>query len=171
MNYANIKYLDIADGTGLRTSLYVSGCTNNCPGCFNKEAQDFNYGELFTREIEDRIIKSIDQPYVLGLTLLGGDPLEPSNADALYSFVCRFRDIYHNTKTIWVYSGYTYDYIMSLDDTDSRKMLVSLCDIMVDGRFVEELKDITLKFRGSSNQRIIDIHKSTPGSIVIADKV
>ena len=167
MNYAKIKYLDIADGTGLRTSLYVSGCTNNCPGCFNKEAQDFNYGNEFTRDIEDQIIKSVDLKYVDGITLLGGDPLEYKNAEALYGFICRFRNIYHNTKSIWLYSGYTYDFIMNLNDDDPRKLLLNLCDVMVDGLFVEKLKDITLKFRGSSNQRIIDINKSTLGNVVL----
>lgn len=156
MNYAGIITDDIANGTGIRTSLFVSGCRNNCPGCFNKEQQNFSYGELFTEKIEDEIINSISD-YHAGITLLGGDPLEPENAEGLMSLVKKFRERFSDTKTIWIYTGYTYEDILALDQ-DKRKELLLMCDTLVDGRYIDELHDITLKFKGSSNQRIINIH-------------
>jgi len=157
MNYAGIITDDIANGTGIRTSLFVSGCRNNCPGCFNKEQQNFSYGELFTEKIEDEIISSISD-YHAGITLLGGDPLEPENAEGLMSLVKKFRERFNNTKTIWIYTGYTYEDVLDLDSQDKRKELLLMCDTLVDGRYIDELHDITLKFKGSSNQRIINIH-------------
>lgn len=160
MNYAGIITDDIANGTGIRTSLFVSGCRNNCPGCFNKEQQNFTYGEVFTEKIEDEIISSISD-FHAGLTLLGGDPMEPENAAGLLNLVKKFRDKfgYNNIKkTIWIYTGYIYDEIYKLEDEDPRKKLLLECDIIVDGRYVESLHDITLKFKGSKNQRIIIIH-------------
>lgn len=157
MNYAGIITDDIANGTGIRTSLFVSGCRNNCPGCFNKEQQNFSYGELFTEKIEDEIISSISD-YHAGITLLGGDPLEPENAEGLMSLVKKFRERFSDTKTIWIYTGYTYEDILALDSQDYRKQLLLMCDTLVDGRYIDELHDITLKFKGSSNQRIINVH-------------
>ncbi len=157
MNYAGIITDDIANGTGIRTSLFVSGCRNNCPGCFNKEQQNFSYGELFTEKIEDEIISSISD-YHAGITLLGGDPLEPENAEGLMSLVKKFRERFSDTKTIWIYTGYTYEDVLDLDSQDKRKELLLMCDTLVDGRYIDELHDITLKFKGSSNQRIINIH-------------
>ena len=157
MNYAGIITDDIANGDGIRTSLFVSGCRNNCPGCFNKEQQNFSYGELFTEKIEDEIINSISD-YHAGITLLGGDPLEPENAEGLMSLVKKFRERFSDTKTIWIYTGYTYEDILALDSQDYRKQLLLMCDTLVDGRYIDELHDITLKFKGSSNQRIINIH-------------
>ena len=165
MNYGGIIYNDIANGPGIRTSLFVSGCRNNCPGCFNKEVQDFNYGFEFTEEIEDIIINSVNDEYHDGITILGGDPMEPENAERLLSFVEKFKNVYGNSKTIWLYTGYTYEYL--LDTCDSRFKLLNLIDIVVDGPFIESLKDITLKFKGSSNQRIINTQKSCKKNIIL----
>ena len=156
MNYAGIIKDDIANGTGIRTSLFVSGCRNNCPGCFNKGAQDFSYGYEFTEEVANDILDSISD-YHDGITLLGGDPLEPENAEVLLPFIEEYRDRFNYRKSIWLFTGYTLEYILALDDNDPRKKLVLLVDILVDGPFIESLKDITLKFRGSSNQRIISV--------------
>lgn len=147
MNYAEIKKFDIANGEGVRTSLFVSGCTHHCKGCFNQVAWDFNYGKLFTKEVEDDIIKSLEPDYIQGLSLLGGEPLEPQNIKVLLPFIKRVKSIYPN-KDIWCYTGYTYE------DLNCKKFL-SYINVLVDGEFVEELKDISLKFRGSSNQRVI----------------
>ena len=147
MNYAEIKKFDIANGEGVRTSLFVSGCTHHCKGCFNQVAWDFNYGKLFTKEVEDDIIKSLEPDYIQGLSLLGGEPLEPQNIEVLLPFIKRVKSIYPN-KDIWCYTGYTYE------DLNCKEFL-SYINVLVDGEFVEELKDISLKFRGSSNQRVI----------------
>ena len=161
MNYANIKYNDIANGEGIRTSLFVSGCRNNCPGCFNKEAQDFNCGEEFTDEIMDKIINSVDDKYHDGITLLGGDPMEPENAEVLCRLAEKFKKKYGDTKTIWCYTGYIYESINALDTSDYRHKLLSFIDILVDGPFIEAEKDITLRFKGSRNQRIIKLNSIT----------
>lgn len=158
MNYANIKYNDIANGPGIRTSLFVSGCRNNCPGCFNKDAQNFNYGNEFTDDIQNEIIKSIESPHYSGITILGGEPMEPENAKELVKFVNKFKSIYKN-KTIWLFSGYKYEFLR--DTGDDRSKLLSLVDVIVDGPFIEELKDVSLCFRGSSNQRIIEVSSGT----------
>lgn len=150
MNYAEIKKFDIANGEGVRTSLFISGCTHHCKGCFNQIAWDFNYGKLFTIEVEDDIIKSLEPDYIQGLSLLGGEPLESQNIEVLLPFIKRVKSIYPN-KDIWCYTGYTYEDL-------SCKEFLSYINVLVDGEFVEELKDISLKFRGSSNQRIIRLH-------------
>ena len=157
MNYANIKYNDIADGEGIRTSLFVSGCTHHCKGCFNEEAWDFNYGKPFTSEVEDRILESLKPSYIAGLTLLGGEPFEPANQRVLVPFLKRVREQLPD-KNIWCYSGYLYDVDMQPGGkvhTDVTDEILSYIDVLVDGEFVEELKDITLLFRGSRNQRLI----------------
>lgn len=154
MNYANIKYNDIANGYGVRTSLFVSGCRNNCPNCFNKEAQDFNYGKEFTEDIAKKIIDSVKEPQYKGISILGGEPMEPENAKDLVKFVKNFRSIYSDSKSIWLYTGYIYENILNYND--ARSELAELVDIIVDGPFIESKKSIILQFRGSSNQRIID---------------
>ena len=157
MNYANIKYNDIADGEGIRTSLFVSGCTHHCKGCFNEEAWDFNYGKPFTSEVEDRILESLKPSYIAGLTLLGGEPFEPENQPEVARLMRRAKETYPN-KDIWCYSGYLYDVDMQPGGkvhTDVTDEILSYIDVLVDGEFVEELKDITLLFRGSRNQRLI----------------
>ncbi|MCM1131292.1 MAG: anaerobic ribonucleoside-triphosphate reductase activating protein [Roseburia sp.] len=158
MNYATIKKYDIANGLGVRVSLFVSGCTHHCKNCFNAVAWDFNYGKLFTKEVEDEIITALKQPMITGLTLLGGEPMEPQNQRVLYEFLKRVKKEVPN-KDIWCYTGYTLETDLlegkvHLDITDD---ILSMIDVLVDGKFVEELKDITLKFRGSSNQRVIDL--------------
>lgn len=169
MNYANIKYNDIANGEGVRVSLFVSGCTHHCKNCFNKETWDFNYGRPFDKSVEDEIIKNLEPDYINGLTLLGGEPMEPANQQGLLNFVKRVKAIYPN-KTIWCYSGYLFDKELLQPSrafcTWTRELL-SYIDILVDGEFVEELKDITLRFKGSSNQRIIDVQESLKNNCVV----
>lgn len=172
MNYANIKYNDIANGEGVRTSLFVSGCTHHCKGCFNSEAWDFNYGKPFDKEIEDAIIESLAPEHINGLTLLGGEPMEPANQIGLLPFLKRVKATYPN-KTIWCYSGYLFDKELlspSRAHIPQTKELLSLIDILVDGKFVLELKDITLRFKGSSNQRVIDVKKSLKEGKVVLSK-
>lgn len=169
MNYAEIKYLDIANGPGIRTSLFVSGCNHHCEGCFNKEAQDFNYGKPFTKKVEDEIIKSLRN----GLTVLGGEPMEIANAKALAPFLERVRDIKPEIS-IWVYSGFTLEELLNRKDEELTitKRVLNNVDILVDGRFVQALKSIRLQFRGSSNQRVIDIKKTfAKGEIVQWEKL
>ena len=162
MNYAEIKICDIANGVGVRTSLFVSGCRHHCPGCFNPEAQDFSYGKPFTREIEDEIIQSLSPAYVQGLTLLGGEPMEPENQQVLLPFLRRVREAYPH-KSIWLYSGFTWEQLAqgpSRGCTDVTPELLGLLDVLVDGPFVLEKKNISLRFRGSENQRLIDMPKT-----------
>ncbi len=168
MNYAAVKTTDIANGLGVRTSLFVSGCRRHCRGCFNAQAWDFDYGEPFTKEIEDRIIESLRPYYTHGLTLLGGEPMEPENQRALYPFLLRFRKELPD-KNIWCYTGFTLERDLLPGDNGGETPninsprcevtdgLLSLIDILVDGEFIEEQKSLTLDFRGSANQRIIDM--------------
>lgn len=171
MNYAEIKYCDIANGLGCRTVLFVSGCRNHCKGCFQPETWAFDYGEAFTEEIKQKILESLAPAYVQGLTLLGGDPFEEENQEALLPFVRVVKKQYPN-KDIWAYTGYVYDTDLiegGRKHTENTDELLSMIDILVDGPFVEELKDITLKFKGSSNQRVIDLKKTREtGKIIIA---
>ena len=164
MNYATIKWYDIANGEGVRISLFVSGCTHHCKNCFNQVAWDFNYGQPFDEEIEQKILKELDSDYIAGLSLLGGEPLEPQNQRALLPFIQKVKALYPN-KPIWCYTGYTLDeasgqLTQSGKNTPDTKQLIQLFDVLIDGAFVEELKDIRLKFRGSSNQRVIDVQKT-----------
>ncbi|MBQ8343105.1 MAG: anaerobic ribonucleoside-triphosphate reductase activating protein [Clostridia bacterium] len=164
MHYATIKWTDIANGEGVRISLFVSGCTHRCKNCFNEIAWDFSYGEYFGEETQDQIIKELGSGYIAGLSLLGGEPLEPQNQAALYPFVKRVRETYPN-KTIWCYTGFVLDEKSGTlkethKNTEVTKALISLFDVLVDGAYIEELKDIRLKFRGSSNQRVIDVQKT-----------
>lgn len=164
MHYGNIKPVDIANGEGIRVSLFVSGCTHHCKNCFNPETWDFNYGNNFTKEVEDQIIKYLEADFIKGLTLLGGEPMEPQNQKALLPFLKRIREKFGESKNIWSYTGFVYDKDLvsggrvHTEDTDS---LLSLIDVLVDGPFVESLKNLSLKFRGSSNQRVIDLKKTT----------
>jgi len=163
MYYGNIKLNDIANGEGIRVSLFVSGCTNHCKECFNPETWNFEYGKPFTLETEQYIIDNLKSDYVNGLTLLGGEPFEPKNQQALLSFVKRVRKECP-TKTIWAYSGFRLDDELLMPGAyphcEYTIELLGLIDILVDGRFDRDLRDITLKFRGSRNQRIIDVKKS-----------
>ena len=162
MNFAEIKNYDIANGEGVRVSLFVSGCRRHCKGCFNAMTWDFGYGKPFTAETEEYLLQQLAPDYIAGLTLLGGDPFEPENQRALYPFVKKVRERYPQ-KNIWCYTGYTYEkgsLKESEVQTEVTRNFISLLDVLVDGRFEEELKDIRLKFRGSSNQRIIDVKQS-----------
>ncbi len=162
MKYGEIKNCDIANGEGVRISLFVSGCTHHCKGCFNAETWDFNYGKSFTEEVEDKILEDLKPAYIAGLTLLGGEPFEPVNQRVLVDFVRRVREQYPK-KTIWCYTGYTFDTDLAAGGRahcECTAELLGMLDVLVDGEFVEEQKDITLVFKGSSNQRIIDVQKS-----------
>ena len=164
MNYATIKWTDIANGEGVRISLFVSGCTHHCKNCFNQIAWDFSYGEPFDSAVEEKILKELDSSYIAGLTLLGGEPMEPSNQAALLPFIKRVRAQFPQ-KSIWCYTGCILDVSTGLltdhhKNTEQTKELISLFDVLVDGPYVEELKNIRLKFRGSSNQRVIDVKKT-----------
>lgn len=162
MYYGEIKNCDIANGEGVRVTLFVSGCTNHCKNCFQPQTWDFCYGQPFTAETEDYLLSLLSPVYINGLTLLGGEPFEPENQRALAPFLRRVRQMYPD-KTIWGFSGFTYEELTS-DGTHPRcevtDEMLSLLDVLVDGRFVEELKDLTLRFRGSSNQRLIDLNAS-----------
>ena len=171
MNYCTVKTCDIANGEGVRTSLFVSGCTNHCEECFQPQTWDFNYGEPFTREVEDMIIESIKPYYVNGLTLLGGEPFEPANQKELVPFLRRVKAECPD-KNIWCFTGLTLDRELWQEGSYPRceytDEMLSMIDVLVDGRFVKALYDISLRFRGSSNQRIIDMKKTLrSGEIVL----
>ena len=165
---ADYKPFNFVDGEGVRCSLYVSGCLFDCPGCYNLAAQNFNYGKVYTQELEDKIIDDLSQSYVQGLTLLGGEPF--LNTWVCLKLINRVRKEFGNKKDIWSWSGYTWDELMQ--ETPDKKEMLSKIDILVDGRFLESKKDLTLQFRGSSNQRIIDVQKSLKADkVVIWDKL
>ena len=162
MNYANIKWYDVANGPGVRVSLFVSGCRNHCKNCFNPETWDFDYGQPFTEEVEDKILKAMEPDYIKGFTLLGGDPFEPENCAALVPFMKRMRKLYPE-KSVWCFTGYDYERDLltgKKGDAETVLKLLRTLDVLVDGRFVEELKNLNLRFRGSSNQRIISVKES-----------
>ena len=162
MNYAGIKYCDIANGTGCRTVLFVSGCRNACKGCFQPQTWDFGYGEPFDEKVQEEVLKSLEPDYITGITVLGGEPFEPENQKELVPFMRKVVARYPN-KNVWAFTGYIYDKDLvaggrrHTEDTDE---LLSMIDVLVDGPFQEEKKDITLKFRGSSNQRILDLKET-----------
>lgn len=162
MNYGAVKKLDIANGPGLRVSLFVSGCTHHCPGCFNPETWNFDYGRPFTQETEAELLSMLDSSYIDGLSLLGGEPFEPANQEGLLPLLRKVKSTYPE-KTIWCYTGYTLEQDL-LNPSRARCQytdeMLSLIDVLVDGEFVESKKNIRLKFRGSENQRVIDLKKS-----------
>lgn len=170
MNYCEIKKNDIANGYGVRTTLFVSGCTNHCKNCFQPQTWDFNYGNPFSEDVQNDIIASLEPYYINGLTLLGGEPFEPSNQRALLPFLHKVRETYPN-KDIWCFTGFTLDGELWRDGSYPRcevtDEMLSLIDVLVDGRFVEELKDISLRFRGSSNQRLIDLKETLKQNKII----
>ena len=162
MNYATIKKHDVANGTGIRVSLFVSGCTHRCKGCFNPEAWDFQYGSAYTDETENEILQALAPSYIKGLSLLGGEPFEPQNQPALLKLCQRVKRELPN-KTIWCYTGYDYEKDIlagKLGNHEITDGLIHLIDVLVDGEFVEAKKDLKLRFKGSSNQRIIDVPES-----------
>jgi anaerobic ribonucleoside-triphosphate reductase activating protein len=165
---ASYKPFNFVDGEGVRCSLYVSGCLFNCPGCYNKIAQNFHFGHPYTQELEDQIIKDMSESYVQGLTLLGGEPF--LNTQVCIQLCKRVRKEFGHDKDIWSWTGYKWDELMK--ESDDKLELLSLLDILVDDRFMLDKKDLTLQFRGSSNQRIIDVPKSlAQDEVVIWDKL
>ena len=172
MNYAEIKYCDVANGPGVRTSLFVSGCSHHCPGCFNEIAWDFNYGKPFTQDTIDSIIESLKPDYIQGLTLLGGEPFEYSNQKGLLPLVRQVREVLPQ-KDIWCFTGFVFDKDI-IENMCKRwketNELLSYIDVLVDGRFVEELKNLNLKFKGSENQRTILVNESLKsGNVILYD--
>ena len=166
MNYATIKNCDIANGPGVRVSLFVSGCTHRCPGCFNEVAWDFDYGQPFTQDTIDTILNMLKPDYIQGLTLLGGEPFEPRNQAAVVELLRQVKAAYPQ-KSIWAFSGYLFEKdILSGRLGDTREYL-SFLDVLVDGPFVESKKNLSLRFRGSENQRLIDV----PASLASGDTV
>jgi len=174
MRYASVKKCDVANGTGIRVSIFVSGCHHHCKGCFNTDAWDFNFGNEYNEEIEESILKELDKSYIQGLSLLGGEPLEHVNQKGLLSLVKKAKERYPE-KTIWCYTGYKFD-----DDVMGKmfetwpetKELVSNLDVVVDGKYDEDLRDLNLRFKGSSNQRIIDVQKTLEkNEVILADNI
>ena len=172
MNYAEIKYCDVANGPGVRTSLFVSGCSHHCPGCFNEIAWDFNYGKPFTQDTIDSIIESLKPDYIQGLTLLGGEPFEYSNQKGLLPLVRQVREVLPQ-KDIWCFTGFLFDkdiIVIMCKRWKETNELLSYIDVLVDGRFVEELKNLNLKFKGSENQRTILVNESLKsGNVILYD--
>ena len=170
MNYASLKTYDTANGPGVRVSLFVSGCEHYCKDCFNSEAWDFNYGKEFTEDTLHQVIEAMTKSWIYGITILGGEPMNPKNVITVSEIIARIRCSFPN-KTIWVYSGYTLEELLSryqnmfIDSNMNRDVafatgsILKNIDVLVDGRFVAELKDLKLRFRGSSNQRIINMKK------------
>ena len=165
MKYATIKKYDIANGPGVRVSLFVSGCNHHCKGCFNEEAWDFNYGNCFTNETIDEIIEALKPDYIKGLSLLGGEPFEQINQQGLLPLLKKVKEIYPN-KTIWAYSGFLYEELLKMKYEETNEIL-DLIDVLVDGKFDIDLKDPLLYFRGSSNQRIIDINETRKNKQIV----
>ncbi len=162
MNYAGIKYCDIANGLGCRTVLFVSGCRNHCKDCFQPHTWDFNYGEVFDEKVQQEILDSLKPTYVQGLTLLGGEPFEPENQVELVKFVHKVRELYPG-KDIWAFTGYIYDEDLVVGGRkycEATDELLDMIDVLVDGPFIAEEKDITLKFRGSRNQRVLNLKET-----------
>ncbi|MDW2798992.1 anaerobic ribonucleoside-triphosphate reductase activating protein [Clostridium boliviensis] len=170
MYFATIKPTDVANGSGVRVSLFVSGCTHYCKGCFNAEAWDFHYGEAYTEETQERILGYLDHSYIAGLSLLGGEPMHPDNQKGILQLVEEVRRRFPD-KTIWCYTGYDFetDILGGMAERvpETRRILACL-DVLVDGKFVEEKKDLKLRFKGSSNQRIIKVPESLKAGSVIS---
>lgn len=176
MNYGNIKFYDIANGEGIRTSLFVSGCPIHCPGCFNREAQDYNYGQPYTNQTHNTILEQISKPYIAGLSLLGGDPM-CQDYDGLVNLISLAQEVRNMGKTVWLWTGLTYEDIFPLEHKGgwtaieyARQCLFMACNVVVDGPFIEAQKDLTLAFRGSKNQRLIDVDKTLKANKVILYK-
>lgn len=162
MNYAKIRKFDVSNGPGIRATLFVSGCTNGCKGCFNTELQDFNYGNKWTKEIEDEFISQVKNSNIVGVNILGGEPMDQIKDESLLKLLKRIKE--ETEKSIWLWSGYLYEDIISCD---KKNEILSYVDVLIDGRFEEDKRNISLKYRGSSNQRIIDIIKSKENNEII----
>ena len=167
MNYSQLITCDTANGEGVRTSLFVSGCTNHCPGCFNQEAQDFNYGKLYTQDTENILLDCVKQPYISGLSILGGDPLCQDDM-GLITLNFLAHKVHSLGKTVWLWTGFKWEDFNFTNNFSLQSLLLSACDIVVDGPFIEAEKDLSLAFRGSRNQRIIDVRKTLgKGEIIL----
>ena len=167
MNYSQLIACDTANGEGVRTSLFVSGCTNHCPGCFNQEAQDFNYGKLYTQDTENILLDCIKQPYISGLSILGGDPLCQDDA-GLITLNSLAHKVHSLGKTVWLWTGFKWEDFNFTNNFSLQSLLLSACDVVVDGPFIESEKDLSLAFRGSRNQRIIDVRETLgKGEIIL----
>lgn len=171
MNYAAIKKTDVANGPGIRVSLFVSGCTHGCKGCFNSEAWDFGYGREYTQQTEEEILQALAPDYIRGFSVLGGEPMEPANRGTVLKLLRRVREQYPK-KDIWCYTGYDYErdllrWAAQEKSCGEVKALLSLIDVLVDGEFVEERKNLRLAFRGSENQRLIDVQESLRRGMII----
>lgn len=178
MNIAGINYESINDGEGVRTVIYVSGCSHKCPNCHNPQTHDVNYGIKFTNELQDEIINNIDKrPFIYGITLSGGDPLHNNNVSDVFNLIKKLKVKFPN-KSIWLYTGYTWNQIFYPIVTDNfnperdrildcRKRIVEMCDVIVDGRYIDELRNIALKWKGSENQRVIDVKSSLKQNQVV----
>lgn len=173
MHYCNIKNCDISNGIGVRVSLFVSGCRNHCKNCFQPETWDFNYGDEFTAETEEKILKMLVPSYIHGLTVLGGEPMEPENQKELLPFLKKVKADYPD-KTIWLFTGFTFEELCDSScraKTEFTDEILSTLDVLVDGRFVEKKKNISLRFRGSENQRLIDVPATLgSGTVTLWDK-
>lgn len=167
MNYSQLIACDTANGEGVRTSLFVSGCTNHCPGCFNQEAQDFNYGKLYTQDTENILLDCVKQPYISGLSILGGDPLCQDDM-GLITLNFLAHKVHSLGKTVWLWTGFKWENFNFTNNFSLQSLLLSACDVVVDGPFIEAEKDLTLAFRGSRNQRIIDVRETLgKGEIIL----
>lgn len=166
MNYATIKNCDIANGPGVRVSLFVSGCTHHCPGCFNEVAWDFDYGQPFTQQTIDSVLDMLRPDYIRGLTLLGGEPFEPQNQEPVVELLRQVKQQLPE-KSIWAFSGYLFDKDMLSGRLGDLGEYLSYLDVLVDGRFVESKKNLSLRFRGSENQRLIDVPASLRSGTVV----
>lgn len=171
MNYAQIFDCDIANGPGMRVSLFVSGCTHHCEGCFNAQTWDFAYGKKYTSEITQALIQMMDRPYIKGITILGGEPMEPENQKDVLALLKAIRNAFRDSKNIWIYSGYVFEQLTGKRpcraSTLTAKEILSLADVLVDGEFVMAQKDVSLAFRGSRNQRILDCKASLKGDAAV----
>ena len=166
MNYAKIRKFDVSNGPGVRTTLFVSGCTNKCEGCFNNELQDFNYGEKWTKDIENDFIRQVMNPNIVGVNILGGEPMDQIRDEDLSNLLKRIK--VETNKSIWLWSGYLYEDILKCNN---KKTILKYVDVLIDGRFELNKRNISLKYRGSSNQRIIDVVKSREDNRIIEIEV
>ncbi|MBD7913408.1 anaerobic ribonucleoside-triphosphate reductase activating protein [Clostridium cibarium] len=167
MKYAEIRKFDVSNGPNVRTTLFVTGCTNNCEGCFNKDLQSFNHGNVWSKDLEEKFISYVKNPNVYGVNILGGEPMEQTMDSDLFDLLTRVKK--ETGKTIWLWSGYTFQQIMN---DDKKKKILSLVDVLIDGRFEISKRNISLKYRGSENQRVIDAVKSMKENrVVLIEKI
>lgn len=166
MNYAQIRKLDVTNGPGIRTTLFVSGCTHNCPGCFNKEQQDFNYGNKWTYEVEQDFLQKCMHPRVTGISILGGEPMQQLMDTSFVDLLTKLT--FEVKKPIWVWTGYKFEELL---EHPLQRMLLNYIDVIIDGRYEEDKRDYSLMYRGSSNQRVIDVKESLKQGKVIQIEV